>query len=182
MLAIETMKYVFSTVLLALLMLSAPNETLAARTIDPGSVWITGTLGPRSVFGSRVGGSETYLNLGAEAEYTLQSNLGLTGGLNYGLAGSSIWRLHTGVRHELYNLDSPLSFHGRADLFAGQVRGALGANLQQLGLGLGVSADYNLTRALTARLSMLVDLGSTLGERPASFNTFTMLVAVSHKI
>ena len=153
----------------------------AARTIEPGSVWLTGNLGPRNVFASRVGGSGTYLNLGFEAEYSLQSDLGLTGGLTYGLGGSSLWRLHAGTRHELYNLNSPLAIYGRLDLFTGQIRGALGANLLQLGVGAGLSADYHLTRSLTARCTMLLDVGSTLGERPAAFNNFSMLVALSRK-
>ena len=176
------MRYVISTALFALALSLIPQQALAARTIEPGSVWLTGTTGPRTVFGSRVGGSGTYLNLGAEAEYTLQSNLGLTGGLTYGLGGSSLWRLHTGFRHKLYELNSPLAFYGNAEGFVGQIRGALGANLTQLGVGAGISADYNLTRALTARLAMAVDFGSTLGERPASLNTFSLLVAVSHKL
>ena len=181
-LAIHTMRYLISTALFTLALSLMPLEAGAARTLEPGSVWVTGSTGPRTVFGSRVGGSGTYLNLGAEAEYTLRSDLGITGGLAYGLGGSSLWRLHTGVRYKLYELNSPLAFYGIADGFLGQVRGALGANLTQVGVGTGVSADYHLTRALTARLTMVVDLGSTLGERPASFNTFSMLVAVSHKL
>jgi len=149
-----------------------------ARTVEPGSVWTGLELGLDSKMGGRVGGSDVLLTVGGDIEYALESRVGIYFRGTFGLGDTQAIKLQSGVRYRFTEVDLPISPYVSAHLGSGHLMDVMGANLWTIGAGLGAGLDYYLTRRFTAGLSLTFDFASTLGGRPAAYNT-TAIVATS---
>jgi hypothetical protein len=166
--------------LVAVTLALAPAVGLA-RTVEPGSIWATGAIGPGFRAGSRLGGSGTYLMLNAQGEYALSSELGLNGELSFGLAGSQPLKLRLGGRYRLNGLvgDMPISPYVLGQLSVGKLYDVLGANLTTIGLRAGGGADYFLTADLSVGAMLGWELARTTGERGTTYSQVELLVTAS---
>ena len=151
-----------------------------AKSVEAGSVWLGGQLGFDSKMGGRVGGSDTLLAVGAEVEYALESRIGIFARGIFGLGDTQAIKLETGAKYRFTGIDFPISPYVSAHLRTGHLLDVMGANLWSIGAGFGGGVDYFLTRHFTAGLDVTFDLGSTLGERPAGYNTTDVVVSARY--
>ena len=148
--------------------------------MSPGGTWLTAGLGLGSKLSSQIGGSDYFLMLNAGAEHNVDSNLSFVGDLDWGIAGTLPLRLHAGGRYRLTGLELPLSPFVQAQLSGGMVFEALGANLGLIGIRTGIGSDYFITSKLTAGAVINFDFNSTLGERPAFYGQWELLLSGSY--
>lgn len=171
----------FSSLKVTLIALSMVVPTMAsARTLEPGAVLLSASLGPGIRLGSTLGGSGGYFVAAAQAEYAFEKSLSAVADVSIGLAGTIPLRFHAGARYRLSDLDLPISPYVQAQLSAGRLYNVLGANLPYYGVRLAGGGDYFLTGNLGAGALVGVDLGSTTGERPAFHGIVDVLVYATY--
>jgi hypothetical protein len=167
------MRQAFSVVVAALGLLASTEA--AARTMAPGSISLAGSLGPGVSLGSRLGSSDGYLILGAEAEYDVSSSASGIVDASFGLATTKPLRLNAGTRLRATGIDLPLSPYIQVQASVGRLFNALGSNINFVGGRLGVGLDYFLTAKMAAGGLVAVTAGSTLADRAAFYGVFDML-------
>lgn len=160
----------------------AGSPTAQARTVDPGSIWVGGGIGPGIKMPSELGGSSGYFLLDAFGEYAVDSNLSGVLGLNLGLADTKPLRLRVGGRYRLTDLNMAFSPYLLTQLSWAKVFDVLGANLQYIGIRAGVGTDYFLTRTLAAGVMLGMDIGMTISERPAFYGTWEILLTTAYSL
>lgn len=170
--------------LLAALIFLTTSLSAQARTLEAGSIWGSGEIGPALRLSSALGGSSGYFLAGVAGEYVVNKNLGVIADFtigNLGFLGSVPIRLRPGVRYHFTNLALPVSPYGQAQFSIGGLRNVLGANLWTMGVRFGGGADYFLTSKLSVGGQIGIELGSTLNsERSAFFGTAELLFVASY--
>ncbi len=176
------MKFLLSLTL-ALSCLMTPQFS-HARTAEPGDISVGGQLGLGSRMSSKLGagGYEPYLMLGGTGEYAIDMNLAAAGELSLALGRSIPIRLRAGAKYRLTGLELPISPYGLGQLSVGRIYDVLGADLTLWGIRLGVGADYFLTKKFSAGVLLAIDLGSSLGTRPAMYGTFEVLFGATYAL
>jgi hypothetical protein len=152
--------------------------TAQARTVEPGTFWLSGGAGGAFKAGSNLGGSNGYLMLTAQEEYVLRSDLSEVGDVtlgNLGLWGTNPLRVHVGARYRLTGLQLPVSPYAQLQLSAGWVHNALGANLWTFGPRVAVGADYFLTAKMLVGATLGYELLATTGAWPSRSVTYSQI-------
>jgi hypothetical protein len=157
-----------------------------ARTVDPGTFWLSGGLGGAFKEGSNLGGSNGYLMLTVQGEYVVSSNWGVVGDVtlgNLGLWGTNPLRVHAGARYRLTGLQLPVSPYAQLQFSAGKLFNALGANLWTFGPRVALGADYFLTAKLLVGAAVGYELLVTTGPWPSrsvSYNQIDFMALVGY--
>lgn len=159
------------------LMFSA--ATSQARTLEPGSIWFNGGVGPGFRVGSPLGGSDTYLMLNAQGEYLLSSALGATGEVSLGLAETNPFKIRLGASYHFSGLELPILPYAFGQLSVGRLLDVLGADLTTLGGRVGGGADYFLTARFKVGALFGWELATTLGDRPVTYSQIELLATGS---
>ena len=151
-----------------------------ATTVEPGSIRIGGGLGPATKFTENLGGSNSFLMLNINSEYSVNRNLSGIIDFELGIANTIPLNLRAGVRYRLTGLDLPISPYGQLQLGAGRLINALGADLSTLAISMAAGVDYFLTSKITVGIISHLNLNTSLGERPANFGIWQLLCTASY--
>lgn len=150
-----------------------------ARTLEPGKPVAFGALGPTVLNDSRLGGSDSFLLIGAGIEYPFSKRIGVVGDVAFGLSGSQQLKLRGGGRYHWTDLDLPVSPYAEAQLVAGRLFDVIGTDLSFFGVRAGAGADYFLTARFLAGLKLGYEIARTRGPDPTAFAQIELLATVS---
>ena len=156
------------------------SSDASARSLEPGTVLVSGQIGPAFRLGSALGASDVYATLGVGGEYVFDANASAVADLNLSLAGTVPLRLHLGGRYRFDGLGLPVAPYAQAQLSLGKLFDVLGADLALVGARLAIGADYYLTSELGAGVLLGSELTTTRGERPAFFGVVDVLLYASY--
>jgi hypothetical protein len=169
----DTMHKVFLALLCSILFSVAAQ----ARTVEPGSIWLSGALGPGFKMGSRLGFGN-FLVVAAQGEYAFSEKLSAVGDLTIGnlnLFGTKPLRIRAGGRYRLSGIELPVSPYAQAELSLGKLENVLGASLTTWGVRFSAGADYFLTAKTLVGAVLGYEFLRTAGPRPTAFGQLDLL-------
>lgn len=165
---------------LLILFLFTGLSTAHGRTMEAGTFWVNGGMGPGLKLGERMGGSDGFFMVNGGVEYTLTPRLSLVGDVDWGLASTVPFRLHVGARHRWTGWGGPFSPFAQVQLTAGTVFNTLGADLGLMGIRLSGGLDYFVTSRLAGGICAHWDGNATLSPTPAFYGVMEVLATVSY--
>lgn len=166
--------------LLAAVSLGISAAPADARVVEPGTVWVSSGVGTGVPLQTNLGVTPVYGGLTVGSEYAFTSSLSADLELGLGVARMFPVRARAGGRYRFTGLGLPLSPYVQAQLSGGGLLNVLGANVPYVGGRAAVGVDYFITAHLATGLRTGLELGSSLGARPAFYSDIGFVAYLSY--